>query len=272
MIENAQPPPGTRGSSRIALGFVSSPRPCLSLRSETDLLAPVASMIIRSQLLPRFTTAFTRRYASKATRAPPRKKTYIPNAKPSERLLWAGLQATLVYHFTFTYVAEISACYGESMIPTISLYGDWVLINKWYRHGRGVKVGDVVDFIKPTDPSFSVVKRIIGMPGDFVVSDYADPGEEKKSALQLIRGRDDEGWELVAKDKKDEESEKKDQMMLQVPEGHCWVLGDNLSESRDSRLYGPVPLALIKGKIVAKVLPLNEMGWIRNNLDAVNED
>ena len=51
-----------------------------------------------------------------------------------------------------------------------------------------------------------------------------------------------------------------------MPEGHCWMLGDNLSESRDSRAYGPVPLALIKGKVAAKVLPWAERKWIENSL------
>ena len=51
-----------------------------------------------------------------------------------------------------------------------------------------------------------------------------------------------------------------------MPEGHCWVLGDNLPESRDSRVYGPLPLALITGKVVAKYWPLNEMKWLKNTL------
>lgn len=51
-----------------------------------------------------------------------------------------------------------------------------------------------------------------------------------------------------------------------MPEGHCWMLGDNLSESRDSRSYGPVPLALIKGKVAAKVAPWRERKWIENSL------
>lgn len=44
------------------------------------------------------------------------------------------------------------------------------------------------------------------------------------------------------------------------------MLGDNLPESRDSRTYGPVPLALIKGKVIAKVWPWREMKWIENSL------
>lgn len=59
--------------------------------------------------------------------------------------------------------------------------------------------------------------------------------------------------------------------MPQVPEGHCWLLGDNMPESRDSREYGPVPLALIRGKVIAKVLPLKEMKWIANGLEEVQQ-
>jgi len=40
---------------------------------------------------------------------------------------------------------------------------------------------------------------------------------------------------------------------IRVPRGYVWVVGDNLSNSTDSRRYGPVPLGLIRGKIIARV-------------------
>ena len=36
--------------------------------------------------------------------------------------------------------------------------------------------------------------------------------------------------------------------------------------SRDSRYFGPLPLGLIRGKVIAHVLPLSKMGWINNGL------
>lgn len=45
----------------------------------------------------------------------------------------------------------------------------------------------------------------------------------------------------------------KDRKYISVPKGHVWVAGDNLSNSFDSRGYGPVPMGLIKGRVFAKV-------------------
>lgn len=46
---------------------------------------------------------------------------------------------------------------------------------------------------------------------------------------------------------------------IKVPEGHCWITGDNLSNSLDSRTYNVVPLGLITGKIVAGIYVENSL-------------
>lgn len=57
---------------------------------------------------------------------------------------------------------------------------------------------------------------------------------------------------------------------MQVPEGHVWTTGDNLPHSTDSRHYGAVPMALIRGKIIARVAPWRRRGWIENPFDLVD--
>jgi inner membrane protease subunit 1 len=49
--------------------------------------------------------------------------------------------------------------------------------------------------------------------------------------------------------------------MIQIPEGHCYVVGDNMKFSRDSRMFGPLPLALIKAKVIGKWSTLYEYSW-----------
>ena len=58
--------------------------------------------------------------------------------------------------------------------------------------------------------------------------------------------------------------------LSKIPEGHCWVAGDNIPDSRDSRDYGPIPLALIKGKVVARVWPFSQRKWFKNALQPVD--
>ncbi|KAI9803186.1 MAG: hypothetical protein M1825_001977 [Sarcosagium campestre] len=136
------------------------------------------------------------------------------------RLLLNTVKVAAFYHLFTDYFFVIKPTFGPSMLPTINVRDDWVLLSKLYARGRGIQVGDIVSFYHPMFPGVGAVKRVVGMPGDFVLRDT--PG----SASDL---------------------------MIQVPKGHCWVLGDDMGSSRDSRIFGPVPLALVKGRALAKV-------------------
>jgi len=46
-----------------------------------------------------------------------------------------------------------------------------------------------------------------------------------------------------------------------------WVTGDNLLHSVDSRVCGPIPLAMVRGKIIARARHLWKWSWILNPLD-----
>ena len=61
------------------------------------------------------------------------------------------------------------------MLPTLNVIGDWVYISKLYRRGKGIQVGDVVSFKHPLVPGMRASKRVLGMPGDFVLRNT--PGE-----------------------------------------------------------------------------------------------
>lgn len=113
---------------------------------------------------------------------------------------------------------------GPSMLPTFATSGEIVIENIIsYRHFRSPLVrGDLVTAESPIMRGHIVCKRLIGLPGDVVCVDPI--GQHAPSMEHVV-----------------------------VPKGHVWLSGDNADESRDSRQYGPVPLALVKGRIVAKV-------------------
>ena len=76
---------------------------------------------------------------------------------------------------------------------------------------ESIKRGDIVSLINPKDPNEALCKRIIGLPGDLVKTYHY----KKKYVL--------------------------------VPEGHCWVEGDNYAFSHDSNQLGCIPMGLILG-------------------------
>lgn len=87
---------------------------------------------------------------------------------------------------------------------------------------------------KPTDPEQRVCKRITGMPGDIIL---VDPSTSEDDSMNTY---------------------------IKVPAGHCWVTGDNLSHSLDSRTYGVLPLGLVKGRIFAAHTSDGEFKWMPN--------
>ena len=44
--------------------------------------------------------------------------------------------------------------------------------------------------------------------------------------------------------------------VVDIPEDHVWLSGDNMPSSQDSRSYGPVPTRNLMGRLVVAVCPL----------------
>lgn len=153
--------------------------------------------------------------------------------RPPIRLCIWTLQGLAATHLFFTYCYALDMAAGPSMLPSFDLVGDAILIKKDHRRGRGVRVGDVVVFKIPIEAHDLGVKRVIGMPGDYVLINSPESGSDK---------------------------------MTQVPPGHCWVVGDNLPASRDSRHWGALPLALVQGKVIARWHDWFDFQWVENPL------
>jgi inner membrane protease subunit 1 len=113
------------------------------------------------------------------------------------------------------------------MLPTLAESGEIVIEDRLtYRLNPGsVARGDLITLRSPIDPSRIICKRVLGLPGDVIC---VDPTGEKAPSTQHVV----------------------------IPKGHIWISGDNAAFSRDSRDYGPVSMALIQAKLLARVRKL----------------
>lgn len=81
-----------------------------------------------------------------------------------------------------------------------------------------IGIGDLIIAKNPTHPKLNICKRVIGIEGHRLPFEYR-------------------------------------QLKKFVPAGTVWVEGDNTQISRDSRNFGPLPIGLIQGLVVARVWP-----------------
>uniref|UniRef100_A0A453J0R4 Mitochondrial inner membrane protease subunit 2 n=1 Tax=Aegilops tauschii subsp. strangulata TaxID=200361 RepID=A0A453J0R4_AEGTS len=102
----------------------------------------------------------------------------------------------------------VVAIKGHSMHPTMTatdsaLRGDIVLAEKACLDQYKFSRGDVILFKCPSNHKEVFVKRLIGLPGEWI---------QLPASSEIIK----------------------------VPQGHCWVEGDNAARSWDSRSFGPL--------------------------------
>ena len=55
------------------------------------------------------------------------------------------------------------------------------------------------------------------------------------------------------------------QQYIVVPQGHCWIEGDNFESSYDSNAFGCIPLGLIVGKVKFILYPFDRVSVLNNN-------
>jgi signal peptidase I len=161
------------------------------------------------------------------------------------------LQALLIsITFAFlirVYVVEIFVVDGESMLPTLHDH-DRLLVSKISYHFTKPEPGDVIVFRYPANPREDFIKRVIAVEGQIVeIRDGTVFINKHELKENYINGnQDDWGPEIV-------------------PQGAVFVLGDNRSRSRDSRVpdVGFVPIENVIGKAVIVIWPTNRFGKIK---------
>jgi signal peptidase I len=209
--------------------------------------------------------------------------------QPAGKWLWENFKslagAVAIYLVVKTLFVEAFRIPSGSMIPTL-LVGDWLFVNKLAygptipftnKHLPGYtnpKHNDVVVFVSPhqtdeaqagRDPTPTLVKRLIGMPGDTL---YMRSGLLHINGIPQRQGRAAEAnpkgdpsaidplfsWQHTAEIRNSRFGPPPPQPThdnwgpLLVPANHYFMMGDNRYCSKDSRYWGLVPKANVRGR------------------------
>lgn len=169
------------------------------------------------------------------------------------------VETAVFVFFVMTFVVQAFQIPTGSMEPTL-LIGDFLLVNKMaYTRPvlplegailprKPVERGSIVVFKYPKDLTKDFVKRVIALEGESVevrdkqVLVNGRPLEEpyKVHIDSHVNSRNDfYNYDDVIRD---------NYGPVTVPPGHVFVMGDNRDNSMDSRYWGFLPLASIKGK------------------------
>jgi inner membrane protease subunit 1 len=97
----------------------------------------------------------------------------LANLRTAGRLALNGAGTFCGCALIWEHLITIQLSAGPSMYPTFDVRGDWLLISRVHRNGKGIEVGDIVRFGHPNFQGVNVAKRVVGMPGDFVCQDQA---------------------------------------------------------------------------------------------------
>lgn len=139
-----------------------------------------------------------------------------------------------------------------SMEPTLKV-GDKVLVNKLSYDFHSVHRGDVVVFKKPPHdygPGIKdLIKRVIGLPNETISA---------RGGHVYIDGRLlNEKWLP-----KGPSSTTSNFGPVHIPAGDYFVMGDNRTNSEDSRVIGPISGSLIVGRAFLIVWPLGRISGL----------
>lgn len=150
---------------------------------------------------------------------------------------------------------------GESMVPTLQ-DGDRLIVDKIPRtiaridhHAYIPQRDSIIVFNQSNLPNYSgtkqLIKRVVGLPGDRVVI--------KNGHITIYNSAHPKGFnpDLADGYPVDAQITSNDKDLTLGPD-EIYVCGDNRQFSEDSRIFGPVNVNDIVGKLVLRIMPFSQ--------------
>ena len=108
-------------------------------------------------------------------------------------------------------------------------------------------LGQAVGVVPPSDRDF--IKRVIGLPGDTIdCNGKVLRNNQRLTESYLPAGVTTTGCEKVT-----------------VKPGELYVMGDNRTNSQDSRAFGVIRQSDVVGRAFVRIWPLTHTGWLRRD-------
>lgn len=174
--------------------------------------------------------------------------------RPSSLLLWV-VSIIIIVKLTQIYLVQPFIVDGGSMIPTFH-NKEFLLVDKLSYRLHEPARGDVAIFKlyegNPTPYGGKhLIKRIIGLPGERVVV---------RNGVTTIYNKDNpEGFILDEKYVAYKDMYKS--IDITLDDDQYFMMGDNRTQSYDSRDWGPLNKEHLKGQVLFRVYPLSEIGY-----------
>ena len=170
-------------------------------------------------------------------------------------LVETALLVLLAFALAFgirSFIVEPFVVPTGSMIPTIEINNRVLAEKITYRFVRPPRYMDIVVFPDPKGEHPHLIKRVIATGGQTV--------DLRKGKVFV------DGKELVEPYTHGQASEQLTPEItfpFKVPQGDIWVMGDNRTNSGDSRVFGPVPVNAVQGRAIWTYWPLSAFGRLQ---------
>ena len=179
-----------------------------------------------------------------APTALPPQRTWL--AQTTQDIVSTVLPAIVIALLMHLFLAQSSVVYGESMQPNF-FTDQRLIIEKVSYHLHGPERGDVIVLSDPDGGPLPLIKRVVGLPGERITVAGGRVYIDGKLLAEPYLTQDTPGGTHT----------------WVVPPFQVFVMGDNRSNSRDSRFFGPIPIDSILGHAVFRYWPLNHFGTPR---------
>jgi len=140
---------------------------------------------------------------------------------------------------------------GASMEPNFN-ERDYLIVDEISYKFNNLKRGDIVVFRYPRNPKEYFIKRVIGLPGEKV--------QIKDGKVIIFNKQNEKGIALEEPYLSgDTNTVSMNEDVIAIADNEYFLLGDNRTQSKDSRSFGPVNKSYITGRVLFRGLPLNKV-------------